>query len=493
MYLKSTIRKSIIVLSLTLLAAVSGYLFRILLARNFTVADYGLFYSIFAFLSLFVTFVDLGFMQAVAKNIVELRLSNNLEKIKSALMFSTSYQFGISIILALAFTLLTPFFYEKLFHTQNTILFFLMLIWFVTLPIDMFFKTFFLGFQKVIAHSIIDPLKAIFVVALTWLFIYLGYGILSPFIAYSAINLIILALLLIPAYRAFPKFLLIPFKYDKRFFSHIFSYSVLLASAGFAWAILTYTDTVMITIFRNTTEVGLYQVAMPLANTLLYVVGALNVVAYPLFAQFSAKQESHHIKSGVTLLYNYLFIGMLPPALALFSFPELVITLLFGVDYLPAITALRILSFSALFFSLASFNITLLSATGHAKKIAFFAFLTAVLNFVLNLALIPSLGFVGASIATTASFFSLLIFTLREISTMHSVKLPIKDWALNFLIAGFVIFIIWTIKAALELNPWVELAIIGILAAIIYAVLLILLRILDLNEFKELVFSVLRR
>ncbi len=230
-----------------------------------------------------------------------------------------------------------------------------------------------------------------------------------------------------------------------------------------------------------------------LANTLLYVVGAINVVAYPLFAQFSAKQESHYIKSGVTLLYNYLFIGMLPLALALFSFPELVITLLFGVDYLPATTALRILSFSALFFSLASFNTTLLSATGYAKKTAFFAFLTAVLNFILNLALIPLFGFVGASIATTASFFFLLIFTLREISTMHSIKLPIKDWTLNFIVTGFVIFIIWAIKAALELNPWLELAIIGILAAIIYASLLILLKVLNIKELRELIFTVLRR
>lgn len=493
MYLKSTARRSIIVLSLTLVAALCGYFFRILLAKNFTVAEYGLFYSIFAFLSLFVTFVDLGFMQAVAKNIVEQRLSNNLEKIKSALMFSSAYQFGVSILLAIAFVLIIPFFYEKLFHTQNTLIFFLMLIWFVTLPIDMFFKTFFLGFQKVVAHSSIDPLKIIFVVIFTWLFIHFGFGILSPFIAYAAINIIIFFIFLLPAHKAFPNFISIPFKYDKKLFSHIFSYSVLLASAGFAWAILTYTDTIMITIFRNTTEVGLYQVAMPLANTLLYVVGAINVVAYPLFAQFSAKQESHHIKSGVTLLYNYLFIGMLPLALALFSFPELVITLLFGVDYLPATTALRILSFSALFFSLASFNTTLLSATGHAKKTAFFAFLTAVLNFILNLALIPLFGFVGASIATAASFFFLLIFTLREISTMHSIKLPIKDWTLNFIVAGFVIFIIWSIKAALEFNPWVELAIIGTLAAIIYASLLILLKVLNIKELRELIFTVLRR
>lgn len=493
MYLKSTARRSIIVLSLTLVAALSGYFFRILLAKNFTVAEYGLFYAILAFLLLFTTFIDLGFVQAVAKNIVEQRLIKNLEKIKSALMLSSAYQFGISIIIAIVFVFLTPFFYEKLFHTQNTLIFFLMLVWFVTLPIDMFFKTFFLGFQNIVAFSSIDPLKSIFVLFFTWIFIYFGFGILSPFIAYAMINAIIFVLYLYPAHKTFPNFLSTPFKYDKKLFSHIFSYSVLLASAGFAWAILTYTDTIMITIFRNTTEVGLYQVAMPLANTLLYVVGAINVVAYPLFAQFSAKQESHYIKSGVTLLYNYLFIGMLPLALALFSFPELVITMLFGVDYLPATTALRILSFSALFFSLASFNTTLLSATGHAKKTAFFAFLTAILNFILNLALIPTLGFVGASIATTASFFFLLVFTLKEISTMHSIKLPIKDWILNFIVAGFVIFIIWMIKGVLEMNPWVELAIIGAFAAIIYASLLILLKVLNIKELRELIFTVLRR
>jgi|GEM_PF-1144249 len=486
MYLRSTIHKSIAVLVLTLLSAIFGYLFRIILARNLTVTEYGLFYTMFAFVALFTTVVDLGLMQSVAKTIVELRLKHQFSKIKGVILSTATYQIAVSVIFSGVFIALLPYFYENYFGIADTTPFLLMLVWFITIPLDMTFKGCFLGFQKVTIHSAIDPIKIISSVILTYAFFLTGFGLLSPFIAYALINIIMFIMFLPSFLKLFPNFISTKVELTKPLFKEVFLYGVFLASASLCWAIITYTDSVMITFFRNTTETGLYQVALPLSNTLLYVVGSLNIVAYPLFTHLAAKKESTKILQGIELLYNYLFIGLIPIALVLFAFPELIITLLFGVKFLDAAQAMRVLVFGALMFSLASFNTNLLASTGKAKLVAIFSAFTAVLNVILNITLIPLYGFMGASIATTISFLFLAIISLFAIKRHHLVQLPVIKWALNFGIGlVLILFISWA-KSAIKINPWLELAVIGILSAGIYMVLLVIFKVFSISAFKEL-------
>ena len=63
-YTKIAFRGVVVVSSISLIAGFLGYIARVLLARNLTVEEFGLFYAVFAFLGLIGTYRSLGFDKA---------------------------------------------------------------------------------------------------------------------------------------------------------------------------------------------------------------------------------------------------------------------------------------------------------------------------------------------------------------------------------------------------------------------------------------------
>lgn len=490
MYLKSTAINAIIALIFTFLAALAGYAFRLVLAHNLTVSDYGLFYAIFSFLGFFTIFIDFGLTQSLAKSIVEFRVKGRYDWIKSVLISCFSLQMAISLLLTVIFLVLT--FYTPIinnyFKLDNPMSFLLMLIWFVTLPFDMVTQSFLLGFQRIKLFSAIGAIKALVILFLTLLFLYSGWEKIVPFLSYALINIIIFLLLIPFLIISFPDFFKIPNFFDYERIRKVILYGGLLAFAWLAWSVVTYTDSMIILLFRNTGEVGLYQVALPLAYVLMYFINALNSVTYPLFTRLNTEKNKEKIVQGVNLLYNYIFVGMIPLALIMLSFPEIVIQFLFGAKFLEAANALRILSIATILFSLASFNINLFLATGHAKTIALFAALTAMLNVILNFIFIPFYGFVGASLTTLISFTFLLFATLFKVKrTYPGVSLPLLKWTLNFMAGFLTVGLIWYLKKIIIFNVWIEFAIILLCAGIFYVILLFLLRVIRFEEFSSVI------
>ncbi|MBS3147279.1 flippase [Candidatus Woesearchaeota archaeon] len=489
MNLRSTILNSLGIFILTIIGGLCGYLFRIILARNMSVAEYGLFYAMFSFLAFGAVFIDIGITQSCAKRIVELGIKKEHNRIRNLLFTSTALQFLTSFTLSIIFLAFFEPLAARFFPTENKTLLILLLIWFVTLPTTMLLQALFLGTKNVKTYSAIDPIKTIMAALLAATFFWIGLSS-APFIAYALMNLLALIIFAPLAYRAAP-YLKGALQFDLPAFKEVFTYGIFLTFSNLAWAIITYTDTIMITAFKGAEQVGYYQIAMPLSNTLLYIMTALNIVAYPLFTHLNAERESQRIKQGITLLYNYLFVAMIPLALVMFSYPEIVITLLFGSSFTPAADALRILSIGAVFFSLSSFNCNLLSATGHAKKVAYMSFLTAAINVAANFMLIPRFGFVGAAYATLMSFMTLLLISTYQTTKTHPVKIPYLRWSLNFAIGFAVLRIIGLLKEGIELNQYLEASLILIIIAPIYIALLFLLRVLTIQEIKTLLATII--
>ncbi len=494
MYLRNTAINSIIALVFTFIAAVAGYAFRLLLAHKLTVADYGLFYAIFSFFGFFVIFIDLGLTQSLARTIVEFRVKKRLDLIKSAILSCFFLQITLSIIISTIFLVLalyTPVI-NNYFKTQNSALFILMLIWFVTLPIDLIIQSFLTGFQRIKLFSAMGSIKATLIFCFAFILFYLGWDKMAPFLSYAICNISLLILLFPFLLSTFPNFLYVPYELNYKILKKIIVYGAFLAFAGLAWSVVTYTDSMMILLFRDTTEVGLYQAALPLAGILMFFINALNTVVYPLFSRLSAEKNNEKIVQGASLLYKYIFVGMIPLAFVMFSFPEIIIDLLFGTKFIGAVNALRILSVGTIFFSLAGFNITVLLATGNAKVIAKLAGMIAIFNIISNFIFVPYYGFTGAAFTTALSFTLLLLGTLFIIKKHFIISLPIRNWILNFLIGLLTIALIWYVKNKLIMNLWLELFVIILIAGIFYTALLFLFRIVRLKEIFSIMKAVIK-
>lgn len=488
MYLRSTIRQTVLVFIFTFLAALAAYIFRLLLARNLSVSDYGLFYSIFAFFGLFSTFVDFGLTQSMAKFIVQLNIREKFSQIKTILLSAFIFQIIVSIVISLIiiFLIFKTDFLLRYFDTSNKILVFLMIIWFVTIPFDIFLKSVFLGFQRASIVTSIDMSKSVLLVILSSLLFMIGFDLFAPFIAYALINIFILFIFFPFIFRFAPGVLSAQFDFSEMVILPVFRYALFIAISTFAWLIITYTDTIMILLFRTTEEVGFYQVAVPLSYVLLYFVNSLNLVIYPLFSKLKSLQLTDKIKEGVSLMYAYSFVGLIPCSLILISFPDLIISFLFGPKFIPASSALQVLTAGTLFFSLASFNITILNAVGNAKKIAIISTVVALLNILFNFVFIPLYGFLGAAYATSISFLVLFLLTIVQVLKVTNIRLPLVKWLLNIFCGVVMIFLIIKAKSILNFNVYLEIGVVLTISAIVYILLILLFNIVKIKEIKNL-------
>ena len=71
-----------------LLAAIFGYLIRVILSRQLSLEEFGLFYAVFTFVSFFIVFRDFGLGQALAKFIPQFLVKKEYGKIKASIKFA---------------------------------------------------------------------------------------------------------------------------------------------------------------------------------------------------------------------------------------------------------------------------------------------------------------------------------------------------------------------------------------------------------------------
>ena len=406
-YTKKAIKGVIIVFVMSILASIFGYFLRLILARTLTIEEFGLIYSIIYFFGFFSIFQNLGLAEALAKYIAEFKVKNQFSEIKNSIIIAFLSQLLSSIVIGLIFIIFSQFLSVNYFHYPDaSLLIKIYAIAVILYPTTGIFSSIFRGFQHMKYYSLIDFSWILFIFTATFILLNLGFGILSPFIAYLLVN-ILPVIFYFPLFikKTFPDFFEIKFRFDKILTKKLFLFGIPVMLSGFAGVIFSYTDTIMITYFRSLKEVGLYNVGMPTAQILSRVALALVVVLLPISSELWAKKNFKKLKIGIELLYKYSFILVLPLSLLMFLFPEIILNVLFGESYLEAADVLRILSIGTIVFTIAQINNSILSGIGKPKIVSKIMLVSACFNAVLNFFLIPMIGIVGAAIATFISFF----------------------------------------------------------------------------------------
>ncbi|MCX6818606.1 MAG: polysaccharide biosynthesis C-terminal domain-containing protein, partial [Candidatus Aenigmarchaeota archaeon] len=181
-----------------------------------------------------------------------------------------------------------------------------------------------------------------------------------------------------------------------------------------------------------------------------------------------ARGKKNILGYGISLMLKFSFILIIPPALLMMTFPEIIIRLFFGEAFLPVVLTLQILSIGSIFYAILSISSMTLMGMGKPFINTKVMFLIAIFNLISNILLIPSLGTVGAAATTTISYmigsFMLLHFLKKNIR----IKIPYKPLLKAFIGGFFTLLIILLLKEVLILNPWVEAFICLFLGTIFY-------------------------
>jgi len=483
-YTKRLLKGSTFLILMSLLGAFIGYFTRIILARNLTPAEYGLFYSVFAFISFFLFFRDLGLNQALVKYIPEFLVKKKYNDIKTAITSVFVWQ----LISSALFSILLFMFSDSLaqHYFKDSAASFIIKIFILYIIFSMIFlllQSIFQGFQRMVLFSFIEPLRVIVMFILILILFKLGSRLFAPVYAFT-LSWILMSLLLFPFFLK----LFNIFKYRIIHFAEVtrtmfaFGLPVLLTSVGAR--VIARIDTIMLTYFTTLEEVGIYNVVLPSALLFLFFADSISAVALPIISELWTKNDIQKLRDWLTVIYKYSFVFIIPFLFSLFVFPELFINVFFGKDYVGGAMTLQILLIGTLFLSITRLTTTTLVGIGKPALVTKLFVIAAIMNIILNLLFIPSFGIEGAAFATMLSYFVMFLLATRQASKLIRVKVPFVLWIKTVVAASIFVSIVYAVKNLLFLNEWAELVISLGIAGAVYTLLIYFLNIIDIQELK---------
>ena len=169
--------------------------------------------------------------------------------------------------------------------------------------------------------------------------------------------------------------------------------------------VLTYhrIDQLMLFQMRGDEEVGYYSAAVGLSEVFIIFPSAFMTSVFPLMSRYFETSRQSLIQA-YTLSFKYLLSLIIPIAVGTTLLSKPIVSLIYGVKFLPSVPALSILIWSQIFIFYGVIHYEILISTNKQRLYLLFCSTGAVSNVILNLVLIPRYGIVGASIATLISY-----------------------------------------------------------------------------------------
>jgi O-antigen/teichoic acid export membrane protein len=168
-------------------------------------------------------------------------------------------------------------------------------------------------------------------------------------------------------------------------------------------------DSVVITLTRPTTEVGIYGLAYKVFEVVLVFPTFFMNAVYPLLVSEKLKVKSEKFKSIIIKSGGFLLVMSLVSFIVLwFTAPLLS---LIKIDFTPSIEALRVLSLGLPFFFVTSATMWALIALKKQVALAVIYGASMIVNLVGNIILVPQYGFMAAAWMTVAGEGLVLILS----------------------------------------------------------------------------------
>lgn len=485
-HLKRAVKGVSFVLITTASAALISYFTRIYLARNLSVSDFGLFWSVFTLLMFLLIFRDIGLNPAQTKYVAEAYAQQNYSKIKTIFVSSFIFKLISSSLLMAAFIFGARYLSEHYFESP--------LAYFVMVNLSMYiFFSFLLGhvqsllqgFQEVRWFPLTEPFRLGLALFFSILFFRWDLGVMAPVFGFVAGALLTFLIIIwgLRKYRFIWKYPLTDFWGTTK---QLFKFGLPVIFTGAGEKVVSHFDILMLTAMVSLAEVGVYSAALSTALLFLFFSRAITPILFPMIAEFIGKKDYSKISAGMNLIYTYTFILMIPLLITVLVFADYFITTFFGQEFAPGVMAFRILLLGVLFYVVANINDSAISSLGKPLVVTKIILLSSLANVLLNLWLIPRLGIEGAAIATAFSYLLTLVLStvwLVRRAQLHPPWWPWLKLSVVGLIFGITLYYVKSLWAVSEL--W-SLILSFSCAVIIYLPLLFLLKIVTLKNLQQL-------
>lgn len=183
--------------------------------------------------------------------------------------------------------------------------------------------------------------------------------------------------------------------------------------------IFAQTDKIMLKLMNNNDAVGYYSAGVTCAGMISFVFAAIiDSMRSTIFE--SKKSSEEEFEEKMIVLYNIIIYGSIIVSIVICLFAPIIVNILYGKQFNETIGVLRIIVWYTTFSYLGTIRNIWILAENKQKYLWIINFAGAILNIIINLILIPSLGIIGAAVA------SLITQIFTNVIVGYIIK-PIRD------------------------------------------------------------------
>lgn len=400
----------------TLIGTVSGALLVVILARLLDPDSYGLLYLTLAVIGVGKLFAKLGLGRSTARYIAEYKESDP-SQLKNIIKFSIR----VSLVLMLIVTVIIGVGRQQIAILINEpdVVPYLAVGSLFLLSTTMLglLRKILQGFESIkpaAVLSIIQSLgKFVFAIGLT----VTSFGAIGALTGYFLGSLIASIIGVFFIYFQYYRPLTQGVSVEPGLRRRIVEYAVPVTASEAAGTLSGRIDTILIGFFLNPVAVSYYTIANQVVTMIQSPVSALGFTLAPTFGA----EKSSGSPDTAARIYEEAFIHLmmlyLPASIGLILIAEPLIELVFGRNYLGAVSVLQVFGLYAVVQANLLISAKGLDFLGRARARAIVKSVTSISNVGLNFVLIPMIGVVGAAIATVVTSS---IYAVSNIVIIHN-------------------------------------------------------------------------
>lgn len=221
------------------------------------------------------------------------------------------------------------------------------------------------------------------------------------------------------------KYFFLGSKLDWSWVHKLFHYGKYVFGTNISSMVVKSTDQIMLGILAGPIPVASFNMASRVNNFVEVPTFTMSSIVFPKSAQQSGPGGGPALKRLYEKSVGAIFVVLLPIVLLILLFPEFIILIMAGKDYLDNAFLLQLVVFYCLFIPFSRQFGTIMDSIGKPHVNFWLICLLAVLNIVFNYFLIREMGALGAAYATLFSYFlgflanQYILYKLLKVNTFQ--------------------------------------------------------------------------
>ena len=245
-------------------------------------------------------------------------------------------------------------------------------------------------------------------------------------------------------------------------------------------------DSTMLGSLASIRDVGIYDQSLKLVKILLTLVTSLGSVMLPRVSNLLSSGDHKAVNKMHEMSFLIYNLVIFPIIAGMLIVNDDFVTFFLGQDFQEARYAIAIMIFRMFFIGWTNImGIQILIPHNKNKEFMLSTTIPAIVSVGLNLLLLPKLGYIGAAIVSVLT--EVLVWLIQLFYTRSYLReVPILGSLIKIIISSGVMYgILLFIKQFLNVSPIINVGLYAVLGAIIYASLILIFKVINLNELKQ--------